>query len=153
MDANISRIIRIYFITLTVILLGFSGTTMSQTQVVGKIISKSDANTQFGLVLTSVTVSASQVNSWLTQTNNYVMFSIKNNQLYVLGDGRATIYPSGASVSPSEVFHLYSKSKVGEELSLGGSSSVTFEVRQNVFSITDGNYTLEFGGSCPPYCY
>lgn len=121
-------------------------------EVIGKIIPKPEADILFGPVITSVEFPAAQVLEWLNSSNDYILFNIKDNRLYVLTNTRAVIYPSTESVQASEVFHVYSISKVVELLSTGGKGSVSFEIRKSVFSITSGNETLEFGGYCPPYC-
>ncbi|MBI2419911.1 MAG: hypothetical protein HYV28_18765 [Ignavibacteriales bacterium] len=121
-------------------------------EVIGKIIPKPEADMLFGPVITSVEFPAAQVRDWLNSSNDYILFSIKDNRLYVLTNTRAVIYPSTEFVQASDVFHVYSISKVVELLSIGGKGSVSFEVRKSVFSITMGNETLEYGTFCPPLC-
>ncbi|MBK7980263.1 MAG: hypothetical protein IPK06_09775 [Ignavibacteriae bacterium] len=80
------------------------------------------------------------------------MFKLENDKLTVLGDQRKVISPNTIAIESSEVFHMYSKSKVIEILIKGGNTQTYFENRKNVFSITNGNYTLEYSTPCPPYC-
>ncbi len=141
-----------FFLTLIGFIFVYNTTTIHAGDVAGKIITKTEADTQFGPVLNSVNVSSGQVTDWLSKSSSYIMFSIINNQLYVVDNNRVVIFPSGATVQPSEIFHVYSISKVSELISLGGGGTINFEVRENVFSLTIGNYTLEFGTFCPPYC-
>ncbi len=147
---NYIKAITIY---LFLLLLGFGNVLYGQSGPVGKIIPKSEADAQFGSVLNSVTVPAAEVVDWLAQSNNYIMFRIINNSLQVLGDNRTPISTGGAQILPSDIFHLYNKSKVAELLSLGNGTTFSFEVRQNVFSITKDENTLEFGYPCPPFCF
>lgn len=153
MKAKTSKKIVLFLITLIIIFFGITGTANSQDKIIGKVISKNEANNLFGPVISSVTISASQLNSWLTKSENYIMFAIKNNKLFVLGDNRTPIATNGSSISPGEIFHIYSKSKVQELLSSGEGTAIVFEIRQNVFSITKDESTLEFGDNCPPYCW
>lgn len=39
-----------------------------------------------------------------------------------------------------------------ELISSGNEAITIFENRQDVFSLTNGSYTLEQGQICPPYC-
>ncbi|MBI5728003.1 MAG: hypothetical protein HY965_09135 [Ignavibacteriales bacterium] len=121
-------------------------------EIIGKIIPKPEADILFGPVITSLEFPANQVREWLNNSNDYILFSIKDNRLYVLTNTRVVIYPSTESVQASDVFHVYSISKVVELLSTAGKGSVAFEIRKSVFSITLGNETLEFGSLCPPFC-
>jgi hypothetical protein len=124
-----------------------------QAQEIGVIFSKSVADQKYGEVLNSVEVNTSTLETLLEKSVNYIMFNIKGNNLYILGDGRKSIYPSDLmNVSPDEVFKMASISKVKELLNSGKSSQTFVEQRKNVLSITNGNYTLEEVTACPPMC-
>ena len=122
------------------------------SQEVGEVFSAQEANNNFGKVLESYSVSTSTVRSWLNSTDDKIMFLLKNGMLTVLGDDRVLIYSNTQYSETSEVFHLYSKSKVAELLYKGGNSTTNFENRENVFTINNGNYTLEISYPCPPHC-
>lgn len=121
-------------------------------KAIGKIVTKAEADKLFGPVLKSVTFSVNEVRQLVSSTNNSVMFNIKDGNLFILNDNRRVLFPAGASVLANETFHRYSKSKVIELLDLAQGSEILFEVRANVFCITGGAYTLEYGVLCPPIC-
>ncbi len=123
-----------------------------QAQIVGKIFSKSEANTLFGPVLQSKTMNVSELNSIISQTNNYVMFLIKNGDVAIKGDGGNIIYNSGLSILPDDVFMKYSKIIVNKLFNLSTDGQVSIERRANVISITTNEWTLEEGLPCPPEC-
>lgn len=131
----------------------FLFSTVSFSQTIGKIFSKEEANTLFGNVIDSTSVSLCDLISAINQTQNYVMFQIINGELIILGDGRKVLYPVGKTVDPKEVFTLYSKSKVIELLCLSSGNTVEVEKRQSHLTVTFGLNTLEYGEPCPPYCY
>ncbi len=123
-----------------------------QAQTVGKIFSKSEANTLFGPVLQSKTMSISELNSIISQTNNYVMFLINNGEVAIKGDGGNIIYNSGISILPNHVFMKYSKSILNELLLISTTGEVYIERRNSVISISNVSNTLEMGQPCPPFC-
>ncbi len=121
-------------------------------QEVGEIFTAQEANTQFGSVLESKSVSTSTVRNWINSTDDKIMFLLDNGTLTVLGDDRDLVYSTGQYSEANEVFHMYSKSLVAELLNDGGNSTTYFENRNSVFSITNGSYTLEMSHDCPPNC-
>lgn len=146
MKINESKVLFLFFYI-------FLFSTVSFSQTVGKIYSKEKANTLYGNVIDSTSVSLCNLISAINQTKNYVMFQIINGELIILGDGRKVLYPVGKNVSPKEVFALYSKSKMIELLCLGNGNTVTVEKRKDHLTVTFGLNTLEFGEPCPPFCY
>ena len=119
---------------------------------IGIIYSLTEANNNYGSVITSIEISSSLLTSLFNQTDNYLMFKIMQNNLYILGDSRVVLYPANGTVDSSEVFAVYSKSKVEELIETGRESVTKVEERSEVFSLTNGNYTLEFSQWCPPFC-
>jgi hypothetical protein len=121
-------------------------------QPIGTIFSNTEADSSYGSVLSSVEISSSQLSSLFNRTNKYLMFKIIGNTLYILGDGRTVLYPQAGSVDSAEVFAVYSKSKVNELTEKGEESTTVVERRNEVYSLTNGQYTLEVGNWCPPFC-
>ncbi len=119
---------------------------------IGVIYSSEEADKNFGEVFSSVEISSSQLSSLFSQSNDYLMFKIISDKLYILGDSRSVLYPQGESVNSNEVFAIYSKSKVIELLETGGDSTTMIEQRSQVYSLTNGTYTLEDNSWCPPFC-
>ncbi|HSP88679.1 MAG TPA: hypothetical protein VLN45_11135 [Ignavibacteriaceae bacterium] len=119
---------------------------------IGIIYSLTEANNKYGSVISSIEISSSLLTSLFNQTDNYLMFKIMQNNLYILGDSRVVLYPANGTVDSSEVFAVYSKSKVEELIETGRESVTKVEERSEVFSLTNGNYTLEFSQWCPPFC-
>ncbi|NJD22585.1 MAG: hypothetical protein FIA82_07950 [Melioribacter sp.] len=145
MKINGSKILFLFFYI-------FLFSTVSFSQTVGKIYSKEEANTLFGNVIDSASVSLCDLISAINQNQNYVMFQIINGELIILGDGRKVLYPVGKNVDPNEVFALYSKSKVVELLCLSSGNTVAVEKRQSHLTVTFGLNTLEESWLCPPFC-
>lgn len=143
------------FIQKTLIIILFllaSVQILPQDGVVGKIIAKDEANRLFGNVTQSVSFSTDQLISLLPEIENYVMFQIINENIYILGEKRDVLFPQDGSVDDNQMFHLLSKSLL-LELFAAGKSPVTFiEKRGNVLTISNGDYTLEFTYPCPPFC-
>lgn len=138
-------------LTLTAIITLIFSISLS-AQEIGKIFTASDANSQFGRVVESKSVSTSTVKGWLNSTDDKIMFLLVKGSLTVLGDDRDLVYSTSKYSEVDEVFHMYSKSMVAELLSKGGNSNTYFENRNDVFSLTNGEYTLEKSFPCPPHC-
>lgn len=121
-------------------------------QTVGKIFSKNEANTLFGAVLESKTMSVSELKSIISQTNNYVMFLIKNGVVAIKGDGGTVIYNGGVTLYSTDVFMKYSKSMVSDILLISTTGEIYIEKRNSVISVSNDTNTLEYGQPCPPLC-
>lgn len=123
-------------------------------EVAGKIYSKEEADKLFGPVLHSITMSASQFESLLSQSGDRMLFKFDGSDLYVLNSKRNVMFTTGLqrAFSVSEQMKVYSALVVKELLSKGQSPTVTIEKRESVMSVTDGAYTMENASACPPYC-
>ncbi len=121
-------------------------------RVVGEVMSKEEGERRFGTVTQEVEMNTSVLTGLLSKIDKYIMFNIVNGKLVVLNDSRKVLYPSGASVSANDKFHLYSKSKVEELLRSGSLAETFFQLRSDVFTVTNGNTLLEMACICPPYC-
>ncbi len=124
----------------------------SYAQIVGVIYDKPEADQKYGTVIDSVFLRSTLLDSLTMKSGTYLMFNISEGNLYILGTGRKPLYPEGISVNPDEVFNVVSSSKVNELLDKGRNSQTYFEKRMDIFSITNGNYTLEEIAYCPPFC-
>lgn len=136
-----------------ILFLFFSGLTFAQTQTIGKIFTKDEANTLYGNVIFSVTINVSELDSLLSQTQNVVMFNIMNKQLVLLGDNRKVLSAGSVKISPTDIFAFCSKSKLLELLNYGDGTQINFEIRLSHPTITYGLHTLEETNYCPPICF
>jgi len=140
---------RSILLTLTISLVLINATN---AQSYGQIFTKQQADSLYGPVITSIPFSKQSIKTFLTQTNNYIMFRIDNNSAIVLDNHRMPLYPSHIPMNSADVYTMYSASVLENLLSLGNNSTVYIEKRENVLSVTDGGYTMEYGLLCPPYC-
>ena len=138
-------------LTLSALIVLFLSISIS-AQEVGKIFTAKEANAQFGSVLESKSVSTSTVKNWLNGTKDKIIFLLNNSALTVLRDNRELVYSSSQYSETNEVFHMFSKSKVAELIAKGGNTTTYIENRSDVFSISNGSYTLETSYPCPPNC-
>lgn len=118
----------------------------------GEIISKTTADQNFGEATTSQTMSTDLLQSLADQTVNLLMFNIIDDRIIVLGDNRKPLYPDGYTPPPDRIFRVYSKAKVLELIESGGDNNSFVEIRGNIITVTNGDYTLEYGALCPPWC-
>jgi len=121
-------------------------------QEVGQIFDKTEADNLFGEVLEHKEMSSNQLTQILQGTDDNAMFLLGNNQITILGDDRDLLYSTTSFTDENQVFHLYSKSKVLALIQKGGENTLRFENRNDVFTITNGAYTLEYAINCPPDC-
>ncbi|MCH7962956.1 MAG: hypothetical protein IH852_03360 [Bacteroidetes bacterium] len=132
-----------------IVLVSFSN---SFAQTYGKIFTMSEANQIYGSVLKSISIPTTTIENLLNECNNYIMFRIVNNRVFVLNDSRRVLRPENKSINSRDVFTMYSKSVVQDLLSQGGGSDAYIEQRNGVLTVTYGNYTMEVGSICPPVC-
>jgi hypothetical protein len=122
--------------------------------IVGKIYTNAEANSLFGPVITSVPISSIQLTNLTLQTTNYLMFRILNGNLTILGDKRNVLYPVNAIISPQDVFRILSISLVQKIIKDGNSPMTYIELRKNeILTITNGVYSLDYATLCPPFCF
>ena len=134
------------------ILLFLSLSILSSSSIIaqpyGQIFTKQEADTQFGLVLASVAFTKQNIQNFLTQTNNYIMFRVVNNTAIILDNHRMPLYPTGVKMNSADEYVMYSTSVLEELLSLGNNDTVYIEQRSNVLSISNGEFTMEVGVPC-----
>jgi hypothetical protein len=119
----------------------------------GKIISKDEANKQFGEVLHSISISAKDLLGHANLAEKSVMFSFIEGELVILAEGRKVIHPKGKSVDEKEVFRTYDKQVVLELINSSADGVVSIEQRNDTITLTNGDSTLEFSSLCPPWCF
>lgn len=129
-----------------------SGLYLGQAQEIGKIFTKVEANQKFPAIIKSFTLNNSTLISLLTESGKYIMFSVDNGNLIIAGPNRKVLYPNNATVSVNATFKVYSSDMVSKLFSLGKESTTTIEYRDDIISLTNGDYTLEESSSCPPFC-
>lgn len=118
----------------------------------GKILSTENADQLFGPVLVSKDIPTETLKMYTNQSANVIMFKLMDNDLYILDNNRNALLPLGATINSTEVFSMYSIAIVQQLLSDGNNPFTTVEKRQDVLTITNGEFTLEYAYLCPPYC-
>lgn len=127
-------------------------TVQSYSQTFGKIISKSEADSLFGKVLVSIDLSNDSLQIYSAESDSLLMFKINNDSLFILDNKRNALYPISAKISSKEIFTVYETQKLNELMNRGTKNINYVELRQNVLTITNGIYTIEYGSLCPPFC-
>jgi hypothetical protein len=145
---NMKNNIKFSFCFLLILILS----QINTAQTIGKIFSKEEADKNFGPVLSSVSIASSELKTLISQSDKYIMFSVKDGKLSILRDDRILLYPEGFKVNADEKYAVYSKSKVEELLNSGKADTTIIEQRKDVISITNGQHTLEMASWCPPFC-
>ena len=122
-------------------------------QLIGKIISKTEAGELFGDVLVKKEIESEFLRTLCDKSVENMMFKIVDSEVIILGDNRKVIYPPEKVISEAAVFSRYSKSLVIELLEKGGSDKTYIEERKEVLTISNDLYVLEYSTPCPPYCF
>lgn len=118
----------------------------------GKILSKENADQLFGPVLVSKEILTEPLKMYTNQSTNVIMFKLMNNDLYILDNNRNALLPLGSTINSTEVFSMYSVAVVQQLLSDGNNPFTYVEKRNDVLTITNGMFTLEYSLLCPPFC-
>ena len=122
------------------------------TKIYGQIISKDAADENFGAVTNSYSFNTADLRNYADGTTDLIMFYIENDNTSVLGDNRVPLFPDDSVLDTGKVCSVYSKSKFIELLDTGQDTKTFVELRSETLTITNGNYTLEYGSTCPPIC-
>lgn len=119
--------------------------------VAGKIITSSEADSLFGKPNYSIEFSTSQLSEY-GKHSRYLFISISDRKILITGEDRKVLYPQNYVLAGSEIFHVYSTPVISELINNSPGKPLYIEVRKDVLTLTCGDFTLEFGFLCPPYC-
>lgn len=159
----------------SILLLFLSSSLNAQGKLgtVGKSFTKEDANVLFGKVIGSIKIPKAEVEKAVEKADDYVLFAIKDNRVYVLNEKKFSLTELGVSLSKDDVAYIFSTEVVKAFLERTNGKFVTFELRYNsakpntkggqystsaaksgeiIFTVTGDNETLELSLPCPPMC-
>ena len=122
------------------------------TNEYGKIVSVAEAANLFGQFVTSYQLLAIDLLDYCQNAGRVIMFAEENGELYIAGTGRTTLSTNTQPPSPDLIFHVFSVTKVNELIALGNEQFTIVEIRTDVVDLKNGEYVLEYGWPCPPYC-
>ncbi|MCK9209628.1 MAG: hypothetical protein M0P61_02205 [Ignavibacteriaceae bacterium] len=122
------------------------------TNEYGKIISATEGENLFGKVVTSYKLNTNDLLGYCQKAGRVIMFAEENTELYVAGSGRNALSINKQISSTNLVFHVYSVTKVNELITLGKNEITVVEIRSDVVDLKNGEFILEFGMICPPFC-
>ncbi len=118
----------------------------------GVLFTREEANERFGPVFEKHYLEMDLFQEFLEKAGSQLMFKIVDNQVYILDEHRNLLFPASGQVSKEDVFTVYSIIIINELFSKGGSKVIEIEQREDVLSISVGEFTMEFGAFCPPFC-
>lgn len=118
----------------------------------GQLFSKSEADNKFGPVLEKVRFNSHALRNFL-DGKEHLMFAIDkvSKKVNILKNNRSPVF-SQFPVKNEDVYHLYDSQKITELLYYGGETETYIEQREEVVSISNGEYVLELAVPCPPCC-
>lgn len=130
----------------------FSSISLFSQEEIGKIFTNIEADSLYGSVIDSYIMNTDSLIMLLNETQQKAMFSLKDKNFLIAGDSRKIIFPADAKISAEMEMRVLSKIKVLELIAKGRKDQVVFENRKAVFSVSNGEFTLELSWPCPPYC-
>lgn len=145
-------------LTLLSFLFLLSLSELINAQEYGKIFSKQEAEKLFGPVIVSHEIPTSQLQSMLSKTSKVILFKKIGRKFLIVDHERkvmntdVTGFAQTEAITEDEPLKVYSVTKVQELITNGQEPVTTIEMRSGVMSITNGEYTLEMSGICPPLC-
>jgi len=128
-----------------------TGLNLFSQEKAGKIISYGEADSLFGSPDKILMISLTKLDDFI-RLSDHLLINIVDEDIVILDKDRKALYPEEYQAKEDEVFHMYSSSVLKELLSRKQQDFISIELRKEVLTITNGNYTLEFGLLCPPYC-
>lgn len=141
-------------LSVLIFLISFGNYSSAQTKIAGKIVSKNEADQLFGPVLESLQMNTSDFESLINKCEDYMLFSFEPASLNIFNKYRSLLFRNGSTreFSMTDKMKMYSVSVIKELLAKGQATKIVIERRQEVLSITDGSYTMEYAAICPPDC-
>jgi hypothetical protein len=134
-------------------LLIFNFIFLTSINAQGIVYSRQEADSIYGAVLNYNEVQSILLQKFFNSSDGELMFRMQDGSLIILNSSREQLYPGGITVSPSDVFRVFSVELINQIITDGNSPVTRVELRANeIISLTNGEYTLEYGGECPPYC-
>lgn len=128
-------------------------TSLFAQQEAGRLFNPKEAAALFGNVTAEKEISVFELKYFLSNTSDKLMFTITDNQLFVLGDHRAAIYPVNKFLGKAVVAYSFSKSKVLEFLAANpNAAKIKVQMRGSALCLDNDVKVLEFALPCPPYC-
>jgi hypothetical protein len=125
--------------------------TFSQN-ISGKIITAEEADSLFGTPDKILKFESSALRKF-AESSGYLYFNFSGTDLLIVNNKKEPLYPAEHKLQGNEIFTIYSSSVVKDLLSQGEYEYVEIQFRKDVLTISNGNYILEYGMLCPPYCY
>lgn len=138
-------------ITLIIIAAVFFAADLN-AQTYGRIYNKPDAEKIYGPVRKAHKIKTEDLLSLISKTNSILMFKITEDGFIVLGNKRKHLFPAGITVDDTVEFKAFSVSVIKELIEKGKEPYTSIEKRDEVISLTNGEYTMEFAVGCPPNC-
>lgn len=134
--------------TILLLLILFISTTYAQ----GQLFSKPEADNKFGQVIKKVRINSHALRNFL-DGKEHLMFAIDkvSQRINILKSNKSPIL-SQFPISKDDTYHLYETQKITELLYYGGENETYIEQREDVVSISNGEYVLELAVPCPPCC-
>ena len=122
-------------------------------QPIGKIFNRIAADSIFGKVFYTQTISKAELDSLLSDSTDVLMFKVTKSDMVIMNKARITVYPNKRVVIKTDPFYAYSKSMIKEFLdSVKTYGDVFVQQRGSTTTLTYGDLTLEQSWLCPPLC-
>ncbi|MFA4924885.1 MAG: hypothetical protein WC557_11885 [Ignavibacteriaceae bacterium] len=122
------------------------------TSEYGKIFPLSEGKNLFGEVKTSFSINSNELLNYCSKTESVIMFGVENATLCIAGSGRKILRPVDKTLPPEVVLRVFHIVKVKELIKLGENEITEIEIRGEVLDLKNGEFILELGLPCPPYC-
>lgn len=142
---------RKYLLIAVILFLLFLCNTETRAQV-GEIFSRSEGEERFGKITERAEMSTASLENILKTADDYLMFGINEGKIVVADRNRSAVYPGNFMLSSDKVMTIYSTSRIAELIARGGAALLSAEQRERAFTLRCGEYILEVGLPCPPYC-
>ncbi|HPI37034.1 MAG TPA: hypothetical protein PK397_03725, partial [Ignavibacteriaceae bacterium] len=100
------------FVCLVTVLLLLSTNQYAQEkgEIVGKIITSSEADALFGPAIKSISFNAKRLLMLANKSPEHIMFNVVNGEIRVLNNKRKALHPEGLSIASNERYHMFSTS-------------------------------------------
>ncbi|MGE5797324.1 MAG: hypothetical protein ACM34O_14490 [Ignavibacteria bacterium] len=118
----------------------------------GEIFSKDEGEKFFGPANISISLSAAELEQLLDKTGDTLLIKIIGEDLFILDNKKNLLFKTGGDLPGNEQLFVYSVSVIKTLIEKGRDEWIFFEQRKDILSVSNGNFIMERGSSCPPFC-
>lgn len=129
-----------------------TGPQDSLSRQIGEVFTKVLADSLFGTVTGEKNINTKSLRLMASACDNYILTNLIDGNVVVMNENKEVLSETPYNYQENDTMHVYSIDKLFELLAKGNDGIVSFQLRDMIFTISNGAYVLEVADPCPPNC-